>query len=134
MSIYREQKTKLTDARALEAALKQKGFRPERHNHPVQLEGYHGDKRKQTAEIVIPRKQVGPASNDIGFKLQDDGSYAAIISDFDSSKYNTGWLKEVIGLATEAKAMRIVKQLDLEQVSRTELSNGKVRLQFTQRG
>ena len=135
MSLYRERKTKINDARALEEALKQKGFSPLRHSQPVPLEGYMGDKRKDTAEIIIPRQQVGRASNDIGFKRLEDGSFAAIISDFDKSHgYGDGWLKEIIGLATEAKAMRIVQKLDLEQIGRTELPNGKIRLQFTQRG
>ena len=135
MSLYRERKTKINDARALEEALKQKGFSPLRHSQPVSLEGYMGDKRKDTAEIIIPRTQVGRASNDIGLKRQEDGAFAAIISDFDKSHgYGDGWLKEIIGLATEAKAMRIVQKLDLEQISRTELPNGKIRLQITQRG
>ena len=86
MSLYRERKTKINDARALEEALKQKGFSPLRHSQPVPLEGYMGDKRKDTAEIIIPRQQVGRASNDIGFKRQEDGSFAAIISDFDKSQ------------------------------------------------
>jgi hypothetical protein len=37
MSLYRERKTKINDARALEEALKQKGFTPLRHSQPVPL-------------------------------------------------------------------------------------------------
>lgn len=72
----------------------------------MQLEGYAGDKRADTAEIIIPRKYVGGSSNDIGFKLQEDGSWGAIISEFDTSSgqsskndrtktmrgYGTSWL------------------------------------------
>jgi hypothetical protein len=47
------------------------------------LEGYQGDLRDQTAEIIIPRYHVGGAANDIGFKLQEDGTWGAIISDYD---------------------------------------------------
>ena len=59
-----------------------------------QLEGYHGDLRQDTAEIIIPRRFIGSASNDIGFKLQEDGTYGAIISDYDrtSMKYNQDWI------------------------------------------
>ena len=56
------------------------------------LYGYQGDKRAQKAEIIIRRKNVGGSSNDIGFKLQEDGTYSAIISDYDSSHYNKTWL------------------------------------------
>jgi hypothetical protein len=48
-----------------------------------QLEGYEGRLRDQTAEIIIPRSAVGGAANDIGFKLQSDGTYEAIISQYD---------------------------------------------------
>lgn len=74
------------------------------------LEGYRGDKRADVAEIIIPRAHVGGAANDIGFKLQEDGTWSAIISEYDShsgvasskSKYAKGttgydalWLKRL---------------------------------------
>lgn len=55
----------------------------QQHKSAVNLEGFGGDKREQTAEIVIPRRAVGGAANDIGFKLQEDGTYEAIISEYD---------------------------------------------------
>lgn len=78
------------------------------HQQAVQLEGYRGDKRQDTAEIVIPRRYVGGIANDIGFKLQEDGTYGAIISDYDKASgaaqksqyhkergYNDNWLKKL---------------------------------------
>ena len=38
------------------------------------------------------RKFVGAASNDIGFKRQEDGTFEAIISAFDRRKYSQEWL------------------------------------------
>jgi len=76
----------------------------------------HGDKRKDTAEVIIPRKQVA------GLRTTSVSSgrktvRCCIISDFDKTHgYGDAWVKEIIGLATEAKAMRIVKKLDLEQI------------------
>jgi hypothetical protein len=40
----------------------------------------------------VRRAQVGPASNDIGFKKQRDGSFVAIISEYDRQKYLPEWL------------------------------------------
>lgn len=75
-----------------------------------QLQGYQGDLRDQTAEIILPRAVVGGCSNDIGFKLQSDGSYGAIISDYDKGNqeanrksehakdcggYSDKWLKKL---------------------------------------
>lgn len=54
--------------------------------------GYKGDKREQIAEVIIRKKYIGSSSNDIGFKLQEDGTYEAIISEFDKNKYNEKWL------------------------------------------
>jgi hypothetical protein len=57
------------------------------------LEGYVGDRRKQTAEIIVPRKYVGTSSNDVGWKIQQDGTYSFIISEFD--KRNSFWRKMI---------------------------------------
>jgi len=56
----------------------------EEHEFPVALQGYQGDSRKQTAHIVIRRKNVGSASNDIGFEVTDNG-ISIMVSDYDKS-------------------------------------------------
>lgn len=113
MSHYTRVKTKLSSKECLLKALEDMGFSAAKlrvSNTPQHLEGYQGDRREQTAEIVIPRYHVGGAANDIGFKLQEDGSWGAIISDYDrgnrsadhKSKYAKGcngysetWLKRL---------------------------------------
>lgn len=55
--------------------------------NPMHLEGYHGDMRAETANIVIPRSLVnqylgGGASNDVGFTKTPDG-FDAIVSEYD---------------------------------------------------
>ncbi len=59
------------------------------------LVGYHGDKREQKANVIVRRKHVGQSSNDIGFVQKQDGTYEAIISDFDSSRHNAQWLQSL---------------------------------------
>lgn len=113
MSHYTKIKTKLRSQSHLLKALQDMGFKREElvvHKTAQQLEGYAGDKRQQTAEIIIPRRAVGGAANDIGFKLQEDGSFGAIISDYDRRNrcadrrskhaegcngYSEKWLKKV---------------------------------------
>ncbi len=88
MSHYSKIKTKISNRDFLVKALNDLGFTKEMikvSDIPMQLEGYQGDKRADTAEIVIPRRFVGGSSNDLGFKLQEDGTWGAIISDFDKS-------------------------------------------------
>lgn len=136
MSLYREQKTSINDPACLMTALKGMGFTPHRYTTPQQLIGYQGDKRKMTAEIVIPRAQVGAASNDIGFKRQADGTYMAIISDYDQRRYNDQWLTEVKTKAWEAKVNKLaVKELGLKPHGPSQvLPNGKIRVQFVKQG
>lgn len=96
MSHYTKCKTKISDAAALVAALKDLGFKAvELHETPQNLYGYQGDVREQKAEVILRRKEVGASSNDIGFVRGADGTFEAIISDFDKSRYNAGWLKKL---------------------------------------
>jgi hypothetical protein len=48
--------------------------------------------RPQTAEIIVRRRFIGEASNDIGFKPNVDGTFDAIISEFDLLSYGNSWL------------------------------------------
>ena len=77
--------------------MKELGFKEvEVHEKAENLYGYRGDKRKDTAEVIVRRKHVGSSSNDIGFKLNSDGEYEAIISDYDKSiGYGQGWLTKL---------------------------------------
>ena len=70
------------------------GYGPEKvevHDQAVALYGYQGDVRPQKANIVVRRNFVGGAANDVGWELQEDGTYAAQISDFDRHKHNQRW-------------------------------------------
>lgn len=63
------------------------------HEEPVGLYGYGGDLRSSLSKsnsnyappchLVIRRKHVGGASNDVGFRKNDNGTYDAYISDYD---------------------------------------------------
>src|SRR5690349_919323 len=93
MSHFTTVQTQFTSPEALIKALDDTGYKEvELHQEAQALYGYRGDKRSQTAEIIIRRKYVGQASNDLGFKRQEDGSYKAIISEYDRSRHNQEWL------------------------------------------
>ena len=97
MSHFTTIKTKITDIPSLVAALADVGFKTvEVHQEPQHLFGYQGDQRAQVAEIIIRRKFVGRASNDIGFKLQRDGTFDAIVSQYDRTKYSQAWLQRLL--------------------------------------
>lgn len=86
MSHYTEISTAFKDGLCLVQAIKDMGFAEVFHYPEAQaLYGWHGDARPQEAEIVVRRQHVGEASNDIGFARQSDGTYRAIISEYDRS-------------------------------------------------
>ncbi|REJ91790.1 MAG: DUF1257 domain-containing protein [Planctomycetota bacterium] len=96
MSHFTSIHTRLVDKSALVAALSDVGFDDvEVHDQAQQLYGYRGDKRRQTAEVIIRRQYVGSASNDIGFRRRDDGAFDAIISEYDRSKYGPKWIERL---------------------------------------
>lgn len=106
MSEFTECETELMDTAALVDALVEIGIAREHievHEIPQNLYGYRGEKRAQTANIIIRRNHVGGSSNDIGFLKKADGKFEAIVSEFDSRSggmhaqktggYNERWLK-----------------------------------------
>jgi len=70
-------------------SLKELGYTPIVHKEATSLSGYLGDQRTQKAHIVLPRSQVGIASNDIGFERLGDGKYAVHVSQFDQNKWSS---------------------------------------------
>jgi len=101
MSRYCTVKTQFKDEAALVDALMETGEwtrqQIEVHQVPQHLFGYRGDQRPETAHVIIRKKHVGSASNDIGFVKDDEGSYAAIISAYDRGRYGEQWVGQLKG-------------------------------------
>jgi hypothetical protein len=97
MSAYITLLTPMTDQECLLAALTDLGFdasKVEIHATPVNLVGYMGDRRTQTANIVIRRQHIGSASNDVGFLATPTG-YQAFVSGYDHPRFGAGWLSQL---------------------------------------
>jgi hypothetical protein len=96
MSHFTKLRTQITDADGLVKALADVGFKEvEVHEAAQHLYGYQGDERPQTAEVIVRRKYIGLASNDVGFKRQADGTFEAIISEYDRRRYSQAWLNRL---------------------------------------
>lgn len=96
MSHYTTLETVFTEPEALMWALKEVGFSEvEFHSTPAALYGYLGDKRGEQANIIVRREFVGQASNDLGFLLTDEGTYQAIISDYDAKIFGPRWMRRL---------------------------------------
>jgi hypothetical protein len=88
MSHYTQVDTEFADKDYLIKALIESGFNPdciEVHNIPQSLFGYQDDKRAEKANIIIRKAHVGRASNDLGFVKTPDGTYRAIVSEYDEN-------------------------------------------------
>lgn len=74
--------TAFKDRECLLNALAECGYGAVEEGEALSLYGYQGDRRPETAQIVVRRKFVGSASNDLGFQKTDAG-YVPVISEYD---------------------------------------------------
>lgn len=110
MSKYEEMRTVLSHEGYLVEALKQMGYAPEVCTEGTALFGYMGDERPERAHIVIRRRQLDSASNDIGFRRDENGVYQAIISGYDRSiGFNEAWLGRIAQTYKERQTMAVAK-------------------------
>jgi len=129
MSHFTRIKTRITDKAALVQALADVGYKlVEIHDTPQHLYGYGGDRRAQTAEVIVRRKYVGKASNDIGFRRTDDGSFEAIISLFDRLKHSRGWLRRLTQRYAYHVARAKLQEQGFDLVSEETAKDGRIRL------
>lgn len=74
--------TAFKDRECLLKALAECGYGTVEEGESLSLYGYQSDRRPETAQIVVRRKFIGSASNDLGFQKTDAG-YVAVISEYD---------------------------------------------------
>lgn len=106
MSKYVVLNVEFNDKDCLKGALKEVGYTEiEEHTEAQSLYGFQGDERAEKANIIIRRKHVGGASNDVGFLKNAKGGYDMVISEYD--KHNVKLMKE---LHQQYAAMKVKKQ------------------------
>jgi hypothetical protein len=144
MSKYSENKTLFKDADCLVQALIDMGFTKDQievHKTGQHLFDYHGSKTKylngkdyDKAEIIIRQTHInshlsGGASNDFGFMKNADGTYSAIISEYDSRYISQSWMGKLKTNYAERGIMKQAKKVGLRYVSTTS-TNGKRQVVF----
>lgn len=93
MSHYSKIDTQIVEQESLLKALKDLGYHNiEVHDQAQNLYGYQGDLRPEQANIIVRRKHISQESNDIGFRLTDQGTYEAIVSEYDQQLLGSHWL------------------------------------------
>jgi hypothetical protein len=79
------------ERRLLLTALANLGYGEVEEGEALPLYGYQGDRRPETAEIVVRRQYLGSLSNDLGFTRTPQG-YVPIVSEYDSRVLHGGQL------------------------------------------
>lgn len=110
MSKYEELVTRVTEECHLVGALRDLGYEPEVHPAGAALVGYQGDERTERAHVIIRRRQLDSASNDIGFARDASGVYRAIISEYDRGiGFDDRWLGRVAQNYKERQTMAVAR-------------------------
>jgi hypothetical protein len=129
VSHFTRLKTRITDKGALVKALADIGYKlVEVHDAPQHLYGYRGDKRAQVAEVIVRRKYVGHASNDLGFQRTADGSFEAIISGYDRRKHSQAWLDRLTQRYAYHVARAKLQEQGFDLVSEETAKDGRIHL------
>ena len=131
MSHYTQVKTTYKSISDLVGAHCECGFTEDQiqvsEENDMTLYGWKGKTRRgEDGKIIkgavrIAREFVGSASNDIGFIKEDDGTYTAIISQYDTNNYGQPWQNK---LKREYNARIATRQLKRKgyrvNITRTE--------------
>jgi Protein of unknown function (DUF1257) len=118
------------DRRLLLAALADLGYPEVEEGEALPLYGYHGDRRPETAEIVIRRQHVGSLSNDIGFSRTAQG-YVPFVSEYDQHAVHGGqFLVKVRTGYSERVVEEVTRRLHGSAQRQVEGSVVKIRVRF----
>ena len=128
MSKYNRQKSQYNDRDCLVAALNEMGYSEvEVHDEAVNLIGYHGDTRPEKANVIVRRHYIGTAANDLGFVREADGTYSAIVSDYDSRKHGAEWMTGLKKAYTEKRLIKHAASKGLKYLGKDKVG-GKVQI------
>ena len=106
------------------------GYVPNVYDMPVPLEGYRGDKREQKAHIIIPRKQVGMSSNDVGFEQTENG-WKLHASEFDRPWRTGDKIDKLRTTYSEKRIMKTIRKKTKFSVKSREVDKtGKIKIRI----
>lgn len=130
MSKYNRQKSTYNDRDCLVEALHEMGYADvEIHDDAVNLIGYHADTRPEKANVIVRRKHIGTAANDLGFVKEADGTYSAIVSDYDSRKHGAVWMTGLKKAYTEKRLIKHAAKNGLKYLGK-KVVQGRTQIQW----
>lgn len=127
----------MNDGECIKATLKEMGYVFEEHKEAQHLYGYMGDKRKQKANIIVRRRYVGAAANDVGFLRKSDGTYEMIISEYDRAGAKTqakNFMKNIHQIYNKHLVLKQAKRNGLIFQQQKITKDNKIKIQCTYMG
>ena len=130
MSKYTKQKSTYNDRDCLVAALNEMGYTDvEVHDEAVNLIGYHADVRPERANVIVRRRYIDTAANDLGFVRESDGTFSAIVSDYDSRKHGAAWMTGLKKAYTEKRLIKHAAKNGLKYLGK-KVVQGRTQIQW----
>jgi hypothetical protein len=114
------------DRRLLLAALADLGYGEVEEGEALNLFGYQGDQRPETTELVVRRRYLGSASNDLGFRRTAQG-YVPVVSEYDQRVLHGGQFLVRLRTAYSEHVVEEVRRR-LHGTARRTVENGVVRI------
>jgi hypothetical protein len=78
---------------------------------------------------AVNRHLSGGSSNDVGFKQHGDGSFSAIVSEYDSSYVNSRWMGQLTVAYTRQSVIQKAAKQGFKFIGARQ-ENGKTKLKF----
>ena len=118
------------DRQLLLDSLADLGFSNVEVGDDLPLYGYQGDRRSETAALVVRRQDVGSGSNDLGFAKSERG-YFPIISEYDKGTLLAGQFLPRLRVAYAERVVETVRKRLRGSVHRvTDGSLVKLRVRY----
>lgn len=134
MSEYCVVQLAMNDADCIVKALQELGYTAEVHDKAKNLEGWHGDQRKQKANIIVKRQNINSAANDVGFLRKADGTFEMIISSFDKhASHGKKFTQELLQLYGKHKTLKQAAQMGYTVRSQSVDNEGRMKIRIMTR-
>jgi hypothetical protein len=110
----------------------------EYHKDGADMFGFQGDNRSTISpksadyaprcEVIVRKRVVGPASNDIGFKLQANGKFRAIVSEYDRHRFTMQKQHKIQQDYSVAVGEKTLRAKGFTEIERVKMDDGSIKL------
>ena len=137
MSAYSTNQTQFRELPLLLKALEEMGFSTvevyETTHDLIDFQGkktHYVDATGDKAEVIIRRKYLRGMANDMGFRKTANGTYEAIISQYDSHTYSQAWLGKLSAAYARNGVIEKMAKKGFKYMGNSAKQGTKTQMQF----